>query len=267
MGFTRTILVLLRRREVTVSVLLLSLGLTAAALFLVPTQYTSRSIMILAPSSGGSTTSQDPNKPTTLTNPLLNIDAGLKTAGSILIQVLSTKEVTAQLGAGTGSGTTLQVDDGSTSAALLGNKGPFLVLEGTSTSRNEAHDVVVRAKQRARQELDSRQEALNAPRWTFITLVDVVAATTPEATRTIKFGLAVGGLVFGLVFPLGVAYGAQRLREGNRWRGGEPVGPTSDPASPRVNSAPSARTLLAAPPPSHAHHAQQRPDDHTEDYY
>ncbi len=219
--FWRTILDLLRRRNVVVPVLLLSLVAAAAAYVLVPTHYVSSATAVLATPAGGGTLSEDPNRPAELTNPLLSFDANLRTTIGILALVMSTPEVLAQLGSGTG-GTTVTVVDGTTVPELLGATGPFVYIKGDSTSSpSAARDIVVRAQERVRVELISRQKALNAPPITYISMIEIVPASTPIAQRGGKLEAAAGALAFVFIASVGVAYGARRILDSRRGRPAE----------------------------------------------
>ena len=201
----RPILILLRRRIVALPVLLFSFGLAAVVYLAVPTQYTSYATTVLTTSVNGSTLVQNPTLPVQRVNPLYNFD-GLRTAASILIQVLNTQDVARQLGAATGGATTFTVSDGSIVPQLLGSTGPFIVIEGHSTSAAGARDVVVGVEQRLRDELLAQQKALNAPPATFLGIINVVPPTAPQAQYSSKLELTVGALPLGLVASTGVAY-------------------------------------------------------------
>jgi hypothetical protein len=120
------------------------------------------------------------------------------------------------------------IDDGRTNPELLDNNGPFVYIVGESTSPAEARGVVLRAQKWMRQDLIDRQKTLGAPPETFLTIVDVVAPTTPKAMRTNKIKVGGLALMLSLVSGLNVAYAWQRLRDG--WRrvaGGDSL-PASD---------------------------------------
>lgn len=211
MEFWRTILVMLRRKSVVLPVLLFTLGVTVATYLVLPTQYVSTATTVLTVSANGSTLTQDPTRPPAQVNPFFVLD-GLKTATFILIQVLSTQDVADQLGAGKDSATSYTVKDGSTTLQLLGSTGPFIVIEGHSTSASAARDIVGRVGQRLRDELVSQQRALKAPPATFISMIDVVPPSTPEAQNTMRWEAAAGALVLGFVASMGCAYFLHRTR-------------------------------------------------------
>jgi membrane protein implicated in regulation of membrane protease activity len=220
MEFWKSIWGLLRRRYVGPPVLLLAIVAAAVTYMLVPTHYVSRAFMVLATPAGGGTLSLDPSKPTGLTNPLLNFNDGLKTTTGILMQAVNTPEEMEALGAGPKTQTTVVINDGSTSPDLLSSSqnGPFIYIEGDSTTPAMASGVVLKAQQKIRAELVSRQEALNAPKSTFLTMVDVIAPTTPVSKMTTKLQLTGVAAVLVLVLGLGGAYARERLRESRRLR-------------------------------------------------
>lgn len=212
MEFWRTILALLRRRNVVVPVLLLTLLAAGLGYVAVPTHYVSSATAVLVIPASGGTISGDPNRPSGLANPLLRFDASLRTTVGILVLVLGTAEVSKQLGAGM-SGTTVTVVDGTTVPELLGADGPFVYIKGDSTSSpTAARNIVIRAQERARIELANRQKELNAPPVTYLTMVDVIPVSTPVAQRGGKLKAALGALVVVFLASVGVAYGVERIR-------------------------------------------------------
>ena len=80
--------------------------------------------MVLTTTEYGGTESQDPAKPTELTNPMLNFNDSLTTTSAILIEAMNTKAVAKQLGVA--GSTALVIDDGRTNPDLLGLNGPFI---------------------------------------------------------------------------------------------------------------------------------------------
>lgn len=242
MDFWKAILGLVRRKYVGPPLLGIGILLAAVAFLLTPAHYTSSTTMVLTIPTTGGTISQDPNKPTGLTNPLLNFGDGLKTTSAILIQAMNTPEVAAELGVG--GATKLTVNDGSAIPALLGVSGPFVYLEGEGASATDAHDVVVRAQDRVRAELENRQKALGAPPITYIKLVDVVPASTPEVKRGSQFEIAAAALVLTVIGGLSGAYAAQRLLTGRRRRAALAAG-TQD-AEPQPTDAAAAQSTDAA---------------------
>ena len=132
MEFWITIVGLMRRKRVIVPALLVAAALGAAAYLSTPVTYVSSTTMVLTTTEYGGTESQDPTKPTELTNPMLNFNDSLKTTSAILIEAMNTRRVAS--GSGAGGRTTLVVDDGRTNPNLLGLNGPFLYIVGRSTS-------------------------------------------------------------------------------------------------------------------------------------
>ena len=211
---------LLRRRYVGPPVLALAVLAAAVTFILVPTHYVSRAFMVLATPAGGGTLSTDPNKPTGLTNPLLNFNDGLKTTSGILIQAMNTPQELARLGAAPKSSTTITINDGSTSPDLLSSSqtGPFVYVEAESTSPQAASEAVKKAQVDMRQELVNRQKALNAPPITYLSIVDVIAPTDPVSKATLKLELTGVALVSVLVLGLGGAYARSRMQLSRKLR-------------------------------------------------
>lgn len=133
MDFWKAILGLARRKLIVIPLLALAIAAALAGYLLTPLHYVSSTMMVLITPARGGTLSQDPTAPVDVTNPMLNFNNNLKTASSILIQVMNTPEVAAELGAGKGSRTRLTVDDGRTNPLLLDGNGPFVYVAGEST--------------------------------------------------------------------------------------------------------------------------------------
>jgi hypothetical protein len=209
--FWRTIFVLLRRKSVVLPVLLFSLGMAATMYLVTPTKYVSTATIVLTTSVNGGILSQDPGRSPQQINPLRNFD-GMKPAVSILVQIMNTPEVANQLRASADGDTTYTVTDGSGVPRLLGSNGPFMVIEGSSTSPAAAREIVVRAEQRLQDELINQQRVLRAPPSTFIGTIDVVAPTLPEAQQGGKLQAAVAALVLCAIAAIGLAYFRDRSR-------------------------------------------------------
>lgn len=205
MEFWRTIIILLRRKVVALPVLLFPVGLAAAVYSAFPIHYVSSATTVLTTSVNGGAVAQNSTLPAQRVNPLYNLD-GMKTAALILIQALSTPDVAHELGAGKGGATTFTVSDGSAIPQLLGSTGPFIVIEGDSTSAASARDIVARVEQRLRVELLGRQKELNAPPATFISVIDVVPPTAPQAQYSMKLEATASALLLGLITSTSVAY-------------------------------------------------------------
>ncbi|WP_433250267.1 hypothetical protein ACQPYK_03865 [Streptosporangium sp. CA-135522] len=230
MDFWKAIFGLVKRRLIGPPLLVLSLVAAALVFFLIPTYYVSTASMVLTSPATGGTLSTDPTRPIGLTNPLLQFSDGLRVTAGILILSMNTPEVAAELGVVKDGPTQITINDGRTNPDLLGisTNGPFVYVEVESRSAAAAQDVVLKAKQRIRKELTSRQMALRAPRSTFITVVDVVPSSTPEAKISGKLTAAVGAMLAMLFVGFGVAYGVTQIREGRRAARRVPANGVSD---------------------------------------
>jgi hypothetical protein len=218
MQFWKTIYGLVRRKHIGLPVIILSLALAGVAYLLTPARYISTASMVLTSPPAGGTLTNDPEKQTGLTNPLLQFSDGLRTTAHILILSMNTPEVLAELGIKEGGPTEIVVDDGRTNPELLGLSmtGPFIYVEVDSEFATVAKDVTNRAQRRIRQELNKRQEALGAPLSTYVSVVDVVPPSAPEASLGGKFEMAGGALFLGVVGGLGIAYAVQRAKANRR---------------------------------------------------
>lgn len=217
MEFWTTIGRLLKNRRVFIPTALVALTLGALAYLGTPSTYVSSTTMVLATTEYGGTDPHDPTKPTELTNPMLNFNDSLKTTSTILVEAMNTKGVMRQLGA-TRADTSLTINDGSTNPALLGSNGPFVYIEGRSGSPEQSRRVVLAAQQLMKQKLADYQGALHAPQKTFVSLVDVVSPTAPQAQRGRATKLGAMAFLFGFVLCTGIAYLLTRARARQRAR-------------------------------------------------
>jgi capsular polysaccharide biosynthesis protein len=234
MEFWVTIVGLLRRKRVIIPTLLVALTLGAVAFLGTPNTYTSSTTMVLTTTEYGGTESQDPTKPTELTNPMLNFDESLKTTSAILIEAMNTKGVAEELGAG--GATSVIVNDGRTNPNLIGLNGPFLYIVGQSTSATEAKRIVVQAQKLMQTKLRDWQNALNAPAKTYVSLADVVPPTTPQPQHAAKLGII--AFLFGFLLCVGIAYLGHQLRARRRARAARAAAagpaPDEDPGQDRT---------------------------------
>jgi hypothetical protein len=246
MEFWNTIVRLVRRRGVIIPAVLVALTWGTAAVLTTPKTYVSSTTMVLTTTEYGGTESLDPNEPTPLTNPMLNFNGSLQTTAAILIQTVSTKDALEQLGVL--GGTRLIVNDGRTNLDLLGLSGPFLYIEGRSTSADDARRVVVDAQTLMRESLGEWQRTLHAPQKTYVGLVDVVPPTAPEADSGRVMKLGVLAFLFGFALSVGIAYVGQRVRA--RRRALAAAAPASPDSTPPPAGAPEAIDPNDQPPSS-----------------
>ena len=211
MGFWKTVLGIARRPFIGLPVLGFALIFGATAFLAAPTHYVSSGYMVLTtPTSGGAI---DPTKSSFTTNPLLAFNDGLKTTAAILIQAVSTKEVLAELGAGQ-NGTAITVNDGSSNSQLANSSstGPFIFVQVDSTTPDGVRDAVLRTENHIRNDLNTRERALNAPKTTYLLLTDVVTPANPVAQQTTKYEYAAGAGLGTILLGFGIALAVQRIR-------------------------------------------------------
>jgi uncharacterized protein involved in exopolysaccharide biosynthesis len=210
MDFWQTVQVVFRRWYITLPAFLGALGVAALVYGSVPTQYVSTSVILLTTPRTGPTEQTDAKRPSEITNPLLNFEQGLSLSASMLIQALGSPETAASLGTTPDGGTSYRVTNGSTNPELL-EAGPFVFIEGTSTTPQDAQDIVRRVSALAGQELAARQKQLNAPASTYITVTEVVTATTPEPLRVKKLRAAGAAGVLAVLAGLAAAFAFENL--------------------------------------------------------
>ncbi|MEV0623165.1 hypothetical protein AB0I81_58310 [Nonomuraea sp. NPDC050404] len=229
MDFWKAISVLFRRWYVALSALLLTFIAAYGMYATIPTQYSSTTLMVLTVPTSGSYRMPQPTVPNPLVNPLLNFDGGLNMTASIMVQVLNGPEVAGQLGVHAESTTTYRVHNGHPNPELLINA-PFVVIEGTSLSPQEAKKIVQRVAERAKIELKRRQERLGSPPETFINLTEMIAPTEPFAERGGKTRTAAVVFALGVMAALAASYAAESIMLGLRRRKEQP--PLSEAATP-----------------------------------
>ncbi|MEV7009733.1 hypothetical protein [Streptosporangium sp. NPDC051022] len=217
MDFWGTITVLFRRWYVVVPAFLLSLAAAVGVYSTVPTTYVSSAVLVLTtPTTGGSLPS-DPSRPNGLTNPLLNFDRGLSISASILIAVMSTPDMGTELGVAEGGDTTFKISNGGNNLESLAT-GPYVFIEGESLSPDAAQDIVKRVIARTRIELANRQEAVKAPKATYITSYEAVPPTVPLAQRGRKMRAVAAALGVGIATAICAAFIAESFTQSRRAR-------------------------------------------------
>lgn len=220
MDFWQTLLVLFRRWYVAVPAFLIAVGAAVGIYLTIPVTYTSTAVLVLdQPLAGGSLPALPTDKGT-VTNPLLNFDQGLNNAAAIVIQALNTPEVALALGASPTGDPSYKVTNGSTNQQEQIVAGPFVFVEGDSRTPQAAQDIAKRCVDRVKQELASRQKALNAPEQTYITVDVAVQPTTPVAQRGNKTRAAAVAVVMGVVAALCAAYSFESYYQTRRRKGG-----------------------------------------------
>jgi hypothetical protein len=208
--FWQTVQVVFRRWYITFPAFLGALGVAALVYGAVPTQYVSTSALLLTTPRTGPTEQIDAKHPNVISNPLLSFEQGLSLSASMLIQTLGTPETAASLGVSPKSGTSYQVTNGSTNPELL-QSGPFVFVEGTSMTPQEAQDIVRRVTALAAQQLAARQKELNAPPSTYITVTEVVPPTSPEPLNVKKLRAAGAAAALAVLAGLAAAFAFESI--------------------------------------------------------
>lgn len=226
MDFWKTVVVLFRRWYVVLPAFLLSIGATALVYTAVESPYTSYGVLVLNTPKTGSVEPNDPDTAFGEINPLLNFDQGLSMAGSIIIQALGRPETAAELGVHPGDTTRFRVHNGTVNPELM-TSGPFIVIEGESLTAAKARSIVYRVIDRIGVELALRQQLVEAPKSTYITIQQVVAPTTPEQVSGSNSRAAVAALGIGMVASVCGAYAAESFANRRRRTGGDRAFATS----------------------------------------
>jgi hypothetical protein len=224
MDFWRTVQVMFRRWYITIPAFLGTIGVAALVYGSVPTQYVSTSVLLLTTPTSGPTKQIDPKHPNEITNPLLNFEQGLSLSASMLIQTLSNPETAESLGVSPKGGTAYQITNGTTNPELL-QSGPFIFIEGTSMTPQEAQDVARRVSALAAQNLAERQKELDAPASTYITVTEVVPPTAPEPRRTKKLRAAGAAGALAVLAGMAAAFAVESVATGKKVRRSNPEDP------------------------------------------
>ena len=226
MDFWQTVQVVFRRWYITFPAFLAALGVAGLVYGSVPTQYVSTSVLLLTTPTTGPTKEigAKAKGPHAITNPLLYFGQGLNVSASILIQTLGAPETAASLGISPEGSTSYEVTNGSTNAELL-MSGPFVVIEGTSSTPQQAQDIVQRVSALAAQDLAQRQKKLGAPAATYISVNQVVPPTTPEALNTTKLRAAGAAGVLGVFAGLAAGFAFESVATSKSHRRSDPTAP------------------------------------------
>ncbi|MBP2706423.1 hypothetical protein JOL79_21670 [Microbispora sp. RL4-1S] len=217
MDFWAATNVVLRRWYVAVTAFLLTLGGAYGVYLVIPVNYVSTGVMVLTIPTTGSFQVTDSRRPQLLINPLLNFDGGLNMSASILVQILNTPETAADLGVVKDGPVTYTVNNGHPNPELLFST-PMVMIEGKSTVPAEAQNIVRKAVKRAREELLRRQRQLGAPPSTYITITEMVPATTPLPQRNGKLRFVAAVLVLGALAALASSFATESVAAGLRRR-------------------------------------------------
>lgn len=217
MDFWRTALVLIRRWYVVLP----AFGLAVLSALLVyssiPVRYESNAVLVLTTPATVAASPTEPDRLVTALNPLLHFDQGLNTSAAIVIQALLKPELAAQLGVVPGGDTKYEVNNGSVNPELL-ITGPFIFITGESVTADGARDIVRRVAAQARIELEKRQQVVDAPEGTHISIDEVVSPTKPLALRGGKARPAAVTLGLGAFAALMAAFAAESIGNARRER-------------------------------------------------
>lgn len=209
MGLWQVVVVLARRWYVTLAAFLATAGLVVVARDTLPVQYSSGSVMVVTASLTGQSDDGGTSRPE-LTNPLLSFDRGVNLTTSILIQELNSAATMKALNAPAGGTTTYVVSDGNTNAELL-QSGPFLFVQASAPTPEEAENIVTAVDRTAARILARRQKDLHAPTSTYLTLDEIVppAAGRELTNSPSRAALAAGAL--STMISVAAALGFERL--------------------------------------------------------
>lgn len=223
MDFWATILVLLRRWYVALPAFLAAVATAFYSYSTIPVTYTTTAVLLLTAPPGGGTLPPDPDQPAPRVNPLLNFDHGLDVAASILISVMSTPDMVAEMGVTSEGPTSYAVTNGTNNLESLAT-GPLVFVEGEGRTPEEATRIARKAIDQVKEELDVRQRQVQAPEGTYITISEAVPPTTPGPQQGRKLRSAAAALGMGVIASLCASFAAESLSEPLRARLAGPLG-------------------------------------------
>ena len=233
MDFWQTVQVVFRRWYITFPAFLAALGVAGLVYGSVPTQYVSTSVLLLTTPTTGPTKEigcEGKGSPCDY-EPTAVFRSGPERICVDPDPDSRHPETAASLGISPEGSTSYEVTNGSTNPELL-ESGPFVVIEGTSSTPQHAQDIVRRVSALAAQELAERQKKLDAPASTYISVNEVVPPTTPEARKTTKLRAAGAAGMLGVFAGLAAGFAFESVATSKSHRPVEPrapFGPNSTP--------------------------------------
>ena len=234
MDLRDAVMTAIRRWAIVGPMLLLTVLGMFAAYTTGPTRYLSSAVLVVTVPQTGNTTygsARPPNR----TNPVYLSDNNVTVTSAMLAQEMSGPDFAHRIGVGSAG---LSVHNGAANPELRVT-GPFLFINVDSDSPVEAQALVRRAVEEGRTQLQQWQADVGAPRTTFMTLVEIMAPSSPIASHGSRGRAAAAALALGLIACYAAAIAAERVvrsrERGARTRTG-PAAPCS------CSSPPDART-------------------------
>lgn len=197
MDLWQTITVIGRRWYVSLPVFLLGLAIAAGAMVSTKHQYESTGTVVLREPSSAQVTGPPAGNPA---NPMLDFADSLTTDASLLIQALNSPAATAEVAAAGGSAT-FTASDGKLN-------GPFIVVIADSLTSGAPQRTVELAFRYAAEQLQQREEAVGAPKASYIVLDPVVPPTSAALKAGGKSRFAGAVLILSVALTLTVTYAA-----------------------------------------------------------
>lgn len=210
MDFWGTVLVLIRRWYVALPALLVAMGGAFYSYSTIPVTYTTSAVLVLTTPTSGGVTPGDPNAPIPRVNPLLNFAHGLSVASSMLISVMSTPDMVAEMGVEVDGDPAYAVTNGTNNLESLAT-GPLVFVKGESTRPEQATAITLKVMDRIGKELDLRQRQVHAPDETYITVGAAVPPTKPVPQFGRKLRASAAALGLGMIAALCAAFIADNL--------------------------------------------------------
>ncbi|HEX5120736.1 MAG TPA: hypothetical protein VFW65_36605 [Pseudonocardiaceae bacterium] len=171
MDFSQTMRAIARRWYVAVPAFLLVVGLAGLIVVVTPHDYESTGTVVLSEPDPKAALEHHTLGHDQVANPLLGFADSLSTDSQLLIQSLNSPAAAQQLVAKGGTAT-YTASDGDLD-------GPFIVVTANAPTPDRVTGTVTLAMQYVRDQLLQRQQALGAPKSSYILVKDVVTPTQP----------------------------------------------------------------------------------------
>lgn len=209
MGIWTSLEVLVRRWRLSLSALIVSIGLAVSVLAVQPPSYESRSVLLLtAPVPGPILANEATSGPRVLTNPILNFGTGLNNFSSVIIQAMRAPEAQGRLAAEGVDLRGVAITNGSNNPELL-QVGPLVVVTATGTDP----DVVLRSAAKATTATiataDRLQDELDVVDEFRVRVSQIASPETVTVGRGDAVRASVAVVVLGLLASLSLVYAVE----------------------------------------------------------
>jgi hypothetical protein len=231
--------VLMARRLITLTGLVLSLMLAGGTYFITPKTYVSSGTAVLMKQSG-------PNS----INPLLSFpsDDSLSITALFLVQFMNGPNIPSDLGLVEGQDMFTVKNGGSSAVKIDGIQQPFYSVTAQSADPAKSANIVTDVLAKSRQELEALQTAFKVPPGEDVLLVSVVDATPPTLAWDIQVRAIAVPLLLGTIITITTACVYERIIQRRAHQIGKTTieAPPPKSASGAVRQSPNRATGVSA---------------------